>query len=62
MQRLRNDAKRAGRSLSAHIAELASGKTPRRRWPPGFDKLFGSWVGEFPAPEDTPFDEREPMA
>lgn len=59
--RLRRDAKRSGKSLSAYIAEMAERKPPRRRWPPGFEKLYGSWKGDFPTPEDPPPDERESL-
>ena len=59
-ERLRREAKKAGTSLSAYIAALAERKPGRRRWPPGFEKLYGSWEGAFPDIEELPADEREP--
>jgi len=59
--RLRRDAKKAGTSLSAYIARLASPRPVRGRWPPDFDKLYGSWQGEFPDVDELPADEREPL-
>jgi len=60
-ERLRREAKRSGRSLSAYIAELADRKPPRRKWPPGFERLYGSWKGRFPDIEDLPAEERESL-
>jgi hypothetical protein len=60
-ERLRREAKRSGRSLSAYIAELAERKPPRRKWPPGFERLYGSWQGSFPEIEDLQPDDREPL-
>jgi hypothetical protein len=61
-RRLRREAKKSGRSLSAYIAALASGRPRRAGWPRGFDQLYGSWQGDFPDIEDLPADEREPLA
>jgi hypothetical protein len=59
--RLRREAKKAGRSLSAYIANLATRKPERNGWPTGFSKLYGSWRGNFPEIEDSPPEEREPL-
>ena len=53
---LRRQARRAGKSLSAYIADLA-GRRPPRAWPPGFEKLYGACRGELPDVEDPPPDE-----
>jgi hypothetical protein len=60
-ERLRRDAKRSGRSLSAYIAELAERKPVRRKWPPGFERLYGAWRGTFPDIGELPVDEPEPL-
>ena len=54
---LKQRAKRARRSLSSLIAELARAQLRPQAWPPEFEKLFGSWEGDFPIPEDPPPDE-----
>jgi hypothetical protein len=59
--RLRREAKKAGRSLSAHIAALATGRPERSGWPTGFDRLYGSWQGDFPDIEDLATDQRDAL-
>jgi hypothetical protein len=56
LAKLRRQAKRAGKSLSAHVVALIENRRPAG-WPSGFVDLFGSWQGEFPTPEDPPPDE-----
>lgn len=53
-KKVRREAKRARKSLSAYLAELAAGRrAPKKGWPEGFAALFGSWEGDFPQPEDA---------
>jgi hypothetical protein len=59
--RLRREAKRAGESVSAYIAGLVEKRPSRRRLPPDFEKLYGSWKGEFPEIEDPVPEEIEPL-
>jgi hypothetical protein len=57
---LRRGAKRARKSLSAYVAELAAGRTRPRAWPPELLATFGSWRGAFPVPEELPVEDRDP--
>jgi hypothetical protein len=59
--RIRRDAKKAGQSLSAFIVSLTGPKGGRAGWPRGFDKLYGSWEGDFPEIDDPPPAERDPL-
>ena len=64
---LRREAKRAGRSLSSLVVDLARRQLRPTGWPPGFADMFGAWRGEFEEPADPPPDEvdfvvREPAA
>lgn len=54
---LRKDARRAGKSLSAYIADLAAPKAKTNGWPAGFDGLYGACRGELPDVEDPAPDE-----
>jgi hypothetical protein len=58
---IRKKAKRAKKSLSAYIADLASKSVAPRQWPKGFDDLYGSWCGPPPEIEDPPPIERSPL-
>ena len=58
-ERVRREAKRAGKSLSAYMAELATGGKAPARWPAGFSRLYGSC--DLPAIEDAPPDEPETL-
>lgn len=61
-KKVRQEARRAHKSLSAYMAELAAGRGHKRgHWPRGFAELFGSWEGELPAPADAPPEEVEPF-
>lgn len=53
---VRARARRAGKSLSAYLTELARGRTAARddAWPKDFLELLGSWEGAFPIPDDPP--------
>lgn len=59
--RLRRDAKRAGKSLSAFIAELADRRPEPEGWQDRLDALYGTWEGDFPTPEDPPADEPDAL-
>ena len=55
---LRRDAKRAGKSVSAYVADLATGRRgDKAHWPEGFARLYGACRGELVEPEDPPPDE-----
>ena len=58
---IRKRAKKAKKSLSAYIAELASKGSKAREWPKGFRDLYGSWEGPFPSIDDPPPEESEPL-
>ena len=58
--RIRNEAKRSGKSLSAYMAELATGGVPASGWPVGFARLYGSCELP-PAIEDAPPAERDAL-
>lgn len=46
---VRREARRAKKSVSAYLADLARAKVAQPRWPAGFERLFGSWHGDFPS-------------
>jgi len=51
-------ARRAKKSVSAYLAQLAQGGGgPEARWPKGYEKVLGSWEGDFPALDDPPPDD-----
>jgi hypothetical protein len=56
-RRLRQAAKRAKKSLSAYLTEVASGRCEKRAWPKWFFELQGSCRGTLKAPEDLPPEE-----
>jgi hypothetical protein len=53
-RRVKQAARKAHKSVSAYIAELASKTMAQGRWPEGFADLYGSWEGAFPEIEDEP--------
>jgi hypothetical protein len=53
---LRREARRAKKSLSAYMTELAVGHSTRVEWPDWFFELEGSCEGTLEAPEDPPLD------
>jgi hypothetical protein len=59
-QKLRADARRAKKSLSAYVTELASGRRARA-FPDWFLELGGSSGGTLVAPDDPPPDEPEEL-
>lgn len=63
-KKVRLEARRAKKSVSAFIADLATRKENRvsdAAWAREVAKLYGSWVGPFPELEDPPPDEPEPL-
>jgi hypothetical protein len=58
---LRKAARRAKKSLSAYVADLAAQKLRPQQWPKSFLATFGSWKDEFPSIEELPFEQRDPL-
>lgn len=61
-KKVRLEARRAKKSVSAFIADLATRKESRvsdAAWAREVARLYGSWVGPFPQLEDPPPDEPE---
>ena len=54
-ERIRREARRAGKSLSAYMADLVEGRKQASGWPTGFARLYGSCT--LPTIEDAPPDE-----
>lgn len=54
---LRREAKKAHKSVSAFIADLARRWAQRSDWQDRLRSLEGSWEGPFPQIEDLPTDE-----
>ena len=50
--RIRREAKRAGQSLSAYVTALARRDVAPSQWPASFQKLYGSWEGDFDIPDN----------
>jgi hypothetical protein len=53
LKRLRADARRRKKSLSAYVVELLVGRQERSEWPAGFAELYGSTEGSLPAIDDV---------
>lgn len=59
---LRAGARKAGKSLSAYVAELATRKKERpSKWSREFLATFGSWEGEFKEPPELDFEDRDKL-
>jgi hypothetical protein len=58
---LRRGARRAKKSLSAYVAELAGKSAQPQAWPEAFLKTFGAWRGAFPEPKELPLEERDEL-
>lgn len=59
---LRAAAKKAGKSFSAYLAELASRKKKAGGgWPKAFRATFGGWEGELEEPPELEPEEREAL-
>jgi len=55
--KIKRAAKRSGQSLSAYVTGLAKREVDPARWPTSFQKLYGSWEGDFDIPEPPPLDD-----
>jgi hypothetical protein len=60
--RIKHEAKKAHKSLSAYVTELASKRVTPSGWPAKFSRLYGSWKGEVPEIADPPPDEIDGVA
>ncbi|MBL8911956.1 MAG: hypothetical protein JNM17_14780 [Archangium sp.] len=63
-KKVRTDARRAKKSVSAYLADLAtrgSGHRSDEARLKALNELFGSWEGRFPTIEDPPPDEPESL-
>ena len=58
---LRRAAKRAGKSLSAYLGELAGTRLAPAVWPKSFVATFGGWHGAFPKIEDQAYEQRDDL-
>ena len=59
---LRRRARKAGKSLSAYVVELVSGKMTRRgKWSREFLATFGSWKGDLEVPPELEFEVRDDL-
>ncbi len=58
---VRAGARRARKTVSAYLADLAGGKARRSGWPTAYAKVLGTWEGDFPELGDPPPDDVEPL-
>lgn len=60
---LRAAARKAGKSFSAYITELATRKKPAKGkgWPRAFLATFGAWEGEFEEPPELEAEARDEL-
>ena len=58
---LRHGAKRAKKSLSAFVAELAMQRLQPRTWPKEFLKTFGKWKGSLPVVRELSYERRDAL-
>jgi hypothetical protein len=58
---LRRAARKAKKSLSAYVAELAEKRIKPGTWPKSFAGTYGSWKGKFPEIERLPSERREDL-
>jgi hypothetical protein len=56
-KKLRREARRTKKSVSAYLTEVAARTLQPSAWPTSFWELCGSWSGEFPDIDDPPPDE-----
>jgi hypothetical protein len=59
-RRLKREARRAKKSVSAYLTEIATRRRGAPVWPPGFFELAGSLHGALERPEDPPPEEPDP--
>lgn len=60
-QKIRERARREGKSLSAFVAEIARSAVAPDAWSESFLELYGSWEGDFEEPDDPPPESRDPL-
>lgn len=53
-KKIRRDARRAKKTVSAFIAELLTKKRSHAAWAREVEMIYGSWVGAFPEIDDPP--------
>jgi hypothetical protein len=59
---LRAGARKAGKSLSAYVADLATRRKARpNKWSREFLSTFGSWEGDFKEPPELEFEDRDDL-
>jgi hypothetical protein len=58
---LKRAAKRAKKSLSAYVAQLAGQELKPTKWPKSFTDTFGAWAGDFPEIKRLPYEQREEL-
>ncbi len=58
---LKRAARRAKKSLSSYVVELAEQKFRPRRWSKEFLATYGSWAGKFPEIPELKFEDRDPL-
>lgn len=58
---LRRAARRAKKSLSAYMVELAAKRVKPEKWPKSFTDTYGSWDGQFPEIEKLTFEQRDDL-
>lgn len=58
---LRSAARKAGKSFSAYVVELATRRksVKGKGWPREFLATFGSWRGDFEEPPELPLEKRD---
>jgi len=56
-RRLKREARRAKKTLSAYVTSLATGERESNAWPKGFFDLQGSCGGALKVPDDPPPEE-----
>jgi hypothetical protein len=60
-RKLRRDARKAKKSLSSYLTDLAAGESRSRTWPRWFFELEGSCRGSLAIPEDPPPEEPDAL-
>ena len=58
-KRVRDEARRSRKSVSAFITDLARRAVGRTAWPDQLKRAYGAWKGSFPKTEDLPPEDAE---
>lgn len=61
LDEIKREASRAGKSVSAFLADIASAQLRPRKPSKELRALYGSWKGSFPELEDAPPKERDSL-